>query len=89
MEPKVFGISKVPRAGTVGHHYIVWEAPAPQDETEPEYVKPLVAAYGLPAAENALHNIEAAYAEQRAAAGTPEEPIIDTDEDFGSAVALP
>lgn len=85
----VFGILALDATDITPKRYIVWTAPAPDDETEPEYVKPLAATSALCNAQDALHAYEKAYAEQRAAAGTPEEPIIDTDEDFGSAVALP
>jgi hypothetical protein len=55
---KVFGISKLDR------FYLVWEAPAPEDSTEPKYVKPLHISTYLPEAEELLHAAEKRYADE-------------------------
>ena len=90
MERKVFGITKMEAASY--RFYIVWEAPAPEDETEPEYVKPLHVRVTLTGAQNLLHGEEARY---RAEALQPHLELADTpqvrstdDDEMGDAIAL-
>lgn len=67
MEYMVFGISKIEDCYGTGC-YLVWSAPAPQDETEPEYVKPLAIRLTLKTAQHVLHNLENVYTAGRRSA---------------------
>lgn len=54
----VFGISTVELSNKT---YIMWSAPAPDDDSLPEYVKPLFASPSMEMAQSYLHNVQSAY----------------------------
>lgn len=77
---KVFGITKFPNEEAGQVVYLVWSAPAPADDTEPEYVKPLHIRFTLAAAQRMLHSEESKYAEELAENENAEVYPFDNDD---------